>query len=156
MLHQRSSPGAPESHREFLLLSGTCHGCVFWPQNCFLGSAVVGLEPSRSPYPSATSACLSAVACFSSGPAPSSKPNYCLCPRKCDLQNKPTSESAVSSTGDLMHNKRSKIKPDEDLPSPGPRGQQVSTGGLRRRPVAPSRPRSLTACPYPLCAGPWP
>ncbi|KAM5302338.1 transcriptional activator GLI3 isoform 2-T2 [Glossophaga mutica] len=39
-------------------------------------------------------------------------------------QNKPTSESAVSSTGDLMHNKRSKIKPDEDLPSPGPRGQQ--------------------------------
>ncbi|XP_036102559.1 transcriptional activator GLI3 isoform X1 [Molossus molossus] len=39
-------------------------------------------------------------------------------------QNKPTSESAVSSTGDVMHNKRSKIKPDEDLPSPGPRGQQ--------------------------------
>ncbi|XP_053782548.1 transcriptional activator GLI3 isoform X1 [Desmodus rotundus] len=39
-------------------------------------------------------------------------------------QNKPTSESAVSSTGDLMHNKRSKIKPDEDLPSPGLRGQQ--------------------------------
>lgn len=31
----------------------------------------------------------------------------------------------MSSTGDLMHNKRSKIKPDEDLPSPGLRGQQV-------------------------------
>ena len=31
----------------------------------------------------------------------------------------------MSSTGDLVHNKRSKIKPDEDLPSPGPRGQQV-------------------------------
>ncbi|KAG8442777.1 hypothetical protein GDO86_011551 [Hymenochirus boettgeri] len=33
-------------------------------------------------------------------------------------QNKPTSESAVSSTGDPMHNKRSKVKPEEDLPSP--------------------------------------
>uniref|UniRef100_A0ABI7XH86 C2H2-type domain-containing protein n=1 Tax=Felis catus TaxID=9685 RepID=A0ABI7XH86_FELCA len=44
-------------------------------------------------------------------------------------QNKPTSESAVSSTGDLMHNKRSKIKPDEDLPSPGPRGQQEQPEG---------------------------
>uniref|UniRef100_A0A8C8VQK0 C2H2-type domain-containing protein n=1 Tax=Pelusios castaneus TaxID=367368 RepID=A0A8C8VQK0_9SAUR len=32
------------------------------------------------------------------------------------VQNKPTSESAVSSTGDPMHNKRSKIKPDEELP----------------------------------------
>ncbi|XP_059963513.1 transcriptional activator GLI3 [Mesoplodon densirostris] len=44
-------------------------------------------------------------------------------------QNKPTSESAVSSTGDLVHNKRSKIKPDEDLPSPGPRGQQEQPEG---------------------------
>ncbi|XP_007535531.2 transcriptional activator GLI3 isoform X2 [Erinaceus europaeus] len=44
-------------------------------------------------------------------------------------QNKPTSESAVSSTGDLIHNKRSKIKPDEDLPSPGPRGQQEQPEG---------------------------
>ncbi|XP_066543427.1 transcriptional activator GLI3 [Amia ocellicauda] len=33
-------------------------------------------------------------------------------------QSKPTSESAVSSTGEPMQNKRSKIKPDEDLPSP--------------------------------------
>ncbi|XP_075068644.1 transcriptional activator GLI3 isoform X2 [Mixophyes fleayi] len=33
-------------------------------------------------------------------------------------QNKPTSESAVSSTGDPMHNKRSKIKPEEEMPSP--------------------------------------
>uniref|UniRef100_A0A4W5N8S4 GLI family zinc finger 3 n=1 Tax=Hucho hucho TaxID=62062 RepID=A0A4W5N8S4_9TELE len=32
---------------------------------------------------------------------------------------KPTSESAVSSTGDPMHHKRSKIKPDEELLSPG-------------------------------------
>lgn len=35
------------------------------------------------------------------------------------LQTKPTSESAVSSTGDPMHHKRSKIKPDEELLSPG-------------------------------------
>uniref|UniRef100_A0A8C4Z4U6 C2H2-type domain-containing protein n=1 Tax=Gadus morhua TaxID=8049 RepID=A0A8C4Z4U6_GADMO len=34
-------------------------------------------------------------------------------------QTKPTSESAVSSTGDPMHHKRSKMKPEEDLPSPG-------------------------------------
>ncbi|XP_042551045.1 transcriptional activator GLI3 [Dipodomys spectabilis] len=44
-------------------------------------------------------------------------------------QNKPTSESAVSSTGDPLHNKRSKIKPDEDLPSPGGRGQQEQPEG---------------------------
>ncbi|XP_040820649.1 transcriptional activator GLI3 [Ochotona curzoniae] len=44
-------------------------------------------------------------------------------------QSKPTSESAVSSTGDPMHNKRSKIKPDEDLPSPGARGQQEQPEG---------------------------
>uniref|UniRef100_A0A8C7JGD8 Transcriptional activator GLI3 n=1 Tax=Oncorhynchus kisutch TaxID=8019 RepID=A0A8C7JGD8_ONCKI len=31
-------------------------------------------------------------------------------------QTKPTSESAVSSTGEPMHHKRSKIKPDEELP----------------------------------------
>ncbi|KAM9333225.1 transcriptional activator GLI3 [Pholidichthys leucotaenia] len=34
-------------------------------------------------------------------------------------QTKPTSESAVSSTGDPMHHKRSKVKPEEELPSPG-------------------------------------
>ncbi|XP_064804959.1 transcriptional activator GLI3-like isoform X1 [Oncorhynchus masou masou] len=34
-------------------------------------------------------------------------------------QNKPTSESAVSSTGEPMHHKRSKIKPDEELPNSG-------------------------------------
>lgn len=34
------------------------------------------------------------------------------------------SESVVSSTGDLMHNKQSKIKPNENLLSPGPQGQQ--------------------------------
>ncbi|KAM7369726.1 hypothetical protein PAMP_011028 [Pampus punctatissimus] len=34
-------------------------------------------------------------------------------------QIKPTSESAVSSTGDPMHHKRSKMKPEEELPSPG-------------------------------------
>nr|XP_057915530.1 transcriptional activator GLI3 [Doryrhamphus excisus]XP_057915531.1 transcriptional activator GLI3 [Doryrhamphus excisus]XP_057915532.1 transcriptional activator GLI3 [Doryrhamphus excisus]XP_057915533.1 transcriptional activator GLI3 [Doryrhamphus excisus] len=34
-------------------------------------------------------------------------------------QMKPTSESAVSSTGDPMHHKRSKMKPEEELPSPG-------------------------------------
>uniref|UniRef100_A0A8C2PQ39 GLI family zinc finger 3 n=1 Tax=Cyprinus carpio TaxID=7962 RepID=A0A8C2PQ39_CYPCA len=36
-----------------------------------------------------------------------------------DSQSKPTSESAVSSTGDPMQHKRSKLKPDEDPPSPG-------------------------------------
>uniref|UniRef100_A0A9L0TBD9 GLI family zinc finger 3 n=1 Tax=Equus caballus TaxID=9796 RepID=A0A9L0TBD9_HORSE len=50
-------------------------------------------------------------------------------PSESSQQNKPTSESAVSSTGDLMHNKRSKIKPDEDLPSPGPRAQQEQPEG---------------------------
>ncbi|XP_077480518.1 transcriptional activator GLI3 [Stigmatopora argus] len=34
-------------------------------------------------------------------------------------QAKPTSESAVSSTGDPMHHKRSKMKPEEEMPSPG-------------------------------------
>uniref|UniRef100_A0A3Q3D355 GLI family zinc finger 3 n=1 Tax=Hippocampus comes TaxID=109280 RepID=A0A3Q3D355_HIPCM len=33
---------------------------------------------------------------------------------------KPTSESAVSSTGDPMHHKRSKMKPEEEMPSPRP------------------------------------
>ncbi|XP_034882406.1 transcriptional activator GLI3 isoform X1 [Mirounga leonina] len=50
-------------------------------------------------------------------------------PSESSQQNKPTSESAVSSSGDLMHNKRSKIKPDEDLPSPGPRGPQEQPEG---------------------------
>ncbi|XP_065439910.1 transcriptional activator GLI3 isoform X2 [Chrysemys picta bellii] len=45
-------------------------------------------------------------------------------------QNKPTSESAVSSTGDPMHNKRSKIKPDEDLPSPGAGNMQEQPEGM--------------------------
>ncbi|XP_063308198.1 transcriptional activator GLI3 isoform X1 [Pelobates fuscus] len=40
-------------------------------------------------------------------------------PSEVAQQNKPTSESAVSSTGDPMHNKRSKVKPEEGLPSPG-------------------------------------
>lgn len=42
------------------------------------------------------------------------------------LQTKPTSESAVSSTGDPMHHKRSKMKPEEELPSPGAVSIQVS------------------------------
>ncbi|TNN28072.1 Zinc finger protein GLI3 [Liparis tanakae] len=37
----------------------------------------------------------------------------------CPFQTKPTSESAVSSTGDPMHHKRSKMKPEEEMPSPG-------------------------------------
>ncbi|XP_053324375.1 transcriptional activator GLI3 [Spea bombifrons] len=45
-------------------------------------------------------------------------------------QNKPTSESAVSSTGDLMHNKRSKIKPEENLPSPGAGSIQDQPDGM--------------------------
>lgn len=49
--------------------------------------------------------------------------------RKYVQQSKPTSESAVSSTGDPMHNKRSKIKPDDDLPSPGAGSMQVKQRG---------------------------
>lgn len=41
------------------------------------------------------------------------------------VQTKPTSESAVSSTGDPMHHKRSKMKPEEELPSPGAVSVQV-------------------------------
>ncbi|XP_040209180.1 transcriptional activator GLI3 isoform X2 [Rana temporaria] len=46
------------------------------------------------------------------------------------IQNKPTSESAVSSTGDPMHNKRSKIKPEEELPSPAAGGMQDQPDGM--------------------------
>ncbi|XP_068092473.1 transcriptional activator GLI3 isoform X1 [Hyperolius riggenbachi] len=45
-------------------------------------------------------------------------------------QNKPTSESAVSSTGDPMHNKRSKIKPEDELPSPAAGGIQDQPDGM--------------------------
>uniref|UniRef100_A0A803YFR4 GLI family zinc finger 3 n=1 Tax=Meleagris gallopavo TaxID=9103 RepID=A0A803YFR4_MELGA len=51
-------------------------------------------------------------------------------PSESTQQNKPTSESAVSSTGDPMHNKRSKIKPDEDLPSPGAGSVQEQPEGM--------------------------
>ncbi|KAL1248860.1 hypothetical protein QQF64_022178 [Cirrhinus molitorella] len=47
-----------------------------------------------------------------------------------DSQSKPTSESAVSSTGDPMHHKRSKLKPDEELPSPGAVSVQEQTDGI--------------------------
>lgn len=40
---------------------------------------------------------------------------------------KPTSESAVSSTGDPMHHKRSKMKPEDELPSPGAVSVQVGS-----------------------------
>lgn len=43
----------------------------------------------------------------------------------CFSQTKPTSESAVTSTGDPMHHKRSKMKPEEELPSPGAVSVQV-------------------------------
>ncbi|XP_051784794.1 transcriptional activator GLI3 [Erpetoichthys calabaricus] len=46
------------------------------------------------------------------------------------MQSKPTSESAVSSTGDPLHNKRSKLKPDEDLPSPGTGNAQEPPEGM--------------------------
>lgn len=45
---------------------------------------------------------------------------FCVFP-----QTKPTSESAVTSTGDPMHHKRSKMKPEEELPSPGAVSVQV-------------------------------
>ncbi|XP_072307262.1 transcriptional activator GLI3 [Eucyclogobius newberryi] len=45
-------------------------------------------------------------------------------------QTKPTSESAVSSTGDPMHHKRSKLKPDDQLPSPGALSVQDHPDGM--------------------------
>uniref|UniRef100_A0A670JP67 GLI family zinc finger 3 n=1 Tax=Podarcis muralis TaxID=64176 RepID=A0A670JP67_PODMU len=51
-------------------------------------------------------------------------------PSESTQQSKPTSESAVSSTGDPMHNKRSKIKPDDDLPSPGAGSMQEPPEGM--------------------------
>ncbi|KAK9953502.1 hypothetical protein ABG768_017491 [Culter alburnus] len=47
-----------------------------------------------------------------------------------DSQTKPTSESAVSSTGDPMHHKRSKLKADEEPPSPGAVSMQEQTDGM--------------------------
>ncbi|XP_030624902.1 transcriptional activator GLI3 [Chanos chanos] len=47
-----------------------------------------------------------------------------------DTQSKPTSESAVSSTGDPMQHKRSKIKPDEEPPSPGAGSVQEQPDGM--------------------------
>ncbi|XP_067837157.1 transcriptional activator GLI3-like [Heptranchias perlo] len=51
------------------------------------------------------------------------------CPSE-STQSKPTSESAVSSTGDPMQNKRSRIKPDEELPSPGGGSEQEQPEGM--------------------------
>ncbi|XP_043544840.1 transcriptional activator GLI3-like isoform X1 [Chiloscyllium plagiosum] len=51
------------------------------------------------------------------------------CPSE-SAQSKPTSESAVSSTGDPMQNKRSRIKPDEELPSPGAGNEQEQPEGI--------------------------
>ncbi|XP_063768247.1 transcriptional activator GLI3 isoform X2 [Eleginops maclovinus] len=45
-------------------------------------------------------------------------------------QTKPTSESAVSSTGDPMHHKRSKMKPEEEMPSPGALSVQDHPDGM--------------------------
>nr|XP_061809996.1 transcriptional activator GLI3-like [Nerophis lumbriciformis] len=45
-------------------------------------------------------------------------------------QIKPTSESAVSSTGDPMHHKRSKMKPEEEMPSPGALSLQDHPDGM--------------------------
>ncbi|XP_072547250.1 transcriptional activator GLI3 [Salminus brasiliensis] len=47
-----------------------------------------------------------------------------------DSQSKPTSESAVSSTGDPMHHKRSKMKPDDEPPSPGAVSVQDQPDGM--------------------------
>ncbi|XP_051970548.1 transcriptional activator GLI3-like [Xyrauchen texanus] len=47
-----------------------------------------------------------------------------------DSQCKPTSESAVSSTGDPMQHKRSKLKPDDEPPSPGAISVQEQTDGM--------------------------
>ncbi|XP_067887066.1 transcriptional activator GLI3-like [Heterodontus francisci] len=51
------------------------------------------------------------------------------CPSE-SAQSKPTSESAVTSTGDPMQNKRSRIKPDEELPSPSGGSEQEQPEGM--------------------------
>lgn len=51
------------------------------------------------------------------------------CPSE-SAQSKPTSESAVSSTGDPMQHKRSRIKADEELPSPGGGSEQEQPEGM--------------------------
>ncbi|XP_059584641.1 transcriptional activator GLI3 isoform X7 [Alligator mississippiensis] len=66
----------------------------------------------------------------SSGPSESTQFDFVFGGMKCLQQNKPTSESAVSSTGDPMHNKRSKIKPDEELSSPGAESMQEQPEGM--------------------------
>ncbi|KAG9283514.1 transcriptional activator GLI3 [Astyanax mexicanus] len=58
-----------------------------------------------------------------------------LCPTErstgsTDSQSKPTSESAVSSTGDPMHHKRSKMKPEDEPPSPGAVSVQDHPDGM--------------------------
>ncbi|KAI1902093.1 hypothetical protein AGOR_G00041160 [Albula goreensis] len=45
-------------------------------------------------------------------------------------QSKPTSESAVSSTGDPTHHKRSKMRPDEEPPSPAAVSLQDQDQGI--------------------------
>uniref|UniRef100_A0A8D0E166 GLI family zinc finger 3 n=1 Tax=Salvator merianae TaxID=96440 RepID=A0A8D0E166_SALMN len=72
--------------------------------------------PTQRPIPGITSV-LNPVQ-VSSGPSESAQ------------QSKPTSESAVSSTGDPMHNKRSKMKPDDDLPSPSAGTMQEPPEGM--------------------------
>ncbi|XP_026793644.1 transcriptional activator GLI3 isoform X2 [Pangasianodon hypophthalmus] len=47
-----------------------------------------------------------------------------------DLQSKPTSESAVTSTGDPMHHKRSKLKPVDEPSSPGAVSVQDHSDGM--------------------------
>ncbi|NP_991291.1 transcriptional activator GLI3 [Danio rerio] len=47
-----------------------------------------------------------------------------------DSQSKPTSESAVSSTGDPMNHKRSKLKPEEEPPSPRAVSMQEQMNGM--------------------------
>uniref|UniRef100_A0A8C9WI40 GLI family zinc finger 3 n=1 Tax=Scleropages formosus TaxID=113540 RepID=A0A8C9WI40_SCLFO len=53
-----------------------------------------------------------------------------LGPSSMDSQGKPTSESAVSSTGDPLHHKRSKVKPDEEAASPGAGCEQEQAEGM--------------------------
>ncbi|KAM9436107.1 transcriptional activator GLI3 [Clarias gariepinus] len=47
-----------------------------------------------------------------------------------DAQSKPTSESAVTSTGDPMHHKRSKLKSDDETPGPGSVGVKDHPDGM--------------------------
>ncbi|XP_062841424.1 transcriptional activator GLI3 [Trichomycterus rosablanca] len=89
-----------------------------------IGSAFGHSPPLIHPTPAfATQRPIASI--VSSGPGPTDRSAGST-----ESQNKPTSESAVSSTGDPMHHKRSKFKPDNEPSSPGPVSVQDQPDGM--------------------------